>query len=113
MFLRVADSLCPPSLPLQLLVLDTHGSNSSPSDPVWLIFAVCSFTKVELTKLQTAPVRTTLARLGINRNTSRDIVFGSSLYGGLGLLHLFVEQGIAQLQLLTRHPFVPKHCRVT
>jgi hypothetical protein len=45
----------------------------------------------------------TLARLGFNRNISRDIVFGSTLYGGIGMLHLFVEQGIAQLQLLVRH----------
>jgi hypothetical protein len=66
-------------------------------------FAVCSFTASELTFLQKAPVRATLARIGINRNTSREIVFGSSLYGGLGFLHLFVEQGIAQLQLLVRH----------
>jgi hypothetical protein len=49
------------------------------------------------------PVCATLDRIGINRNTSRDTVFGSSLYGGLGFQHLFVEQGIAQLQLLIRH----------
>jgi hypothetical protein len=66
-------------------------------------FAVCCFTEAELNTLQKAPVRATLARIGINRNTSRDIVFGSSLYGGLGFQHLFVEQGIAQLQLLIRH----------
>jgi hypothetical protein len=66
-------------------------------------FAVCLFTLADLTTLQKAPVSATLARLGFNRNISRDIVFGSSLYGGLGLLHLFVEQGIYQLQLLLRH----------
>jgi hypothetical protein len=66
-------------------------------------FTVCSFTMAELTTLQKAPVRATLARLGFNWNISRDIVFGSTMYGGLGLLHLFVEQGIAQLQLLLRH----------
>jgi hypothetical protein len=66
-------------------------------------FAVSSFTEAELTTLQKAPVRATLVRIGINCNTSRDIVFGSSLYGGLGFQHLFVEQGIAQLQLLIGH----------
>jgi hypothetical protein len=66
-------------------------------------FSVCSFTMGQLYNLQKAPIRATLARLGINRNISRDIVFGSALYGGLGLLDLFVEQGIAQLQLLLRH----------
>jgi hypothetical protein len=63
-------------------------------------FAVCSFTMQQLINLKKTPIRATLARLGINRNISRDIVFGSTLYGGLGLLDLFVEQGIAQLQLL-------------
>jgi hypothetical protein len=66
-------------------------------------FSVCSFTMAQLYNLQKAPICATLARLGINRNISRDIVFGSALYGGLGLLNLFVEQGIAQLQLLLRH----------
>jgi hypothetical protein len=66
-------------------------------------FAVCSFTRTELMNLQTAPVRSTLARLGFNHNISRDIVFESTLYGGIGMLDLFVEQGIAQLQLLVRH----------
>jgi hypothetical protein len=66
-------------------------------------FAVCSFSLAELHHLQKAPVRATLARLGFNRNISRDIVFGSPLYGGLGFRHLFVEQGIAQLQLVVRH----------
>jgi hypothetical protein len=66
-------------------------------------FAVCSFTEAELNTLQKAPVGATLARIGINRNTSCDIIFGSSLYGGLGFQHSFVEQGIAQLQLLIHH----------
>jgi hypothetical protein len=66
-------------------------------------FAVCSFTMADLMRLQREPVRSTLARLGFNRNISRDIVFGSTLYGGIGMLHLFVEQGIAQIQLLVRH----------
>jgi hypothetical protein len=66
-------------------------------------FAVCSLTMADLATLQKAHIRATLARLGFNRNISRDIVFGSSLHGGLGLLHLFVEQGIAQIQLLLRH----------
>jgi hypothetical protein len=61
--------------------------------------AVCSFSLSELVKSQKAA----LARLGINRNIARDIVFGSPLFGGLGLWHLFVEQGIAQLELLLWH----------
>jgi hypothetical protein len=66
-------------------------------------FVICSFTMAELLTLQRAPIRATLAKLGFNRNISRDIVFGSVLYGGISLTDLFVEQGIAQLQLLLRH----------
>jgi hypothetical protein len=44
-----------------------------------------------------------LARLGFNHNISRDIGFGSVFYGGIGMLDLVIEQGIAQLQLLLRH----------
>jgi hypothetical protein len=65
--------------------------------------AVCSFSLSTLVKLQQNAVRSTLARLGINCNISRGIVFGSPLFGGLGLRHLFVEQGITQLELLLRH----------
>jgi hypothetical protein len=60
--------------------------------------AMCSFSLSELVKLQQSVLRSTLARLGINRNISRDPNFG-----GLGLRHLSVEQGIAQLELLLRH----------
>jgi hypothetical protein len=70
-------------------------------------FAVCSFTMAELTSLQRAPVRSTLARLDFNRNISRDIVFGSTLYGGIRLLNLFVKQGIA-CSTATPHP--PSSC---
>jgi hypothetical protein len=66
-------------------------------------FAVASFTSAQLKSLQQSATRATLAKLGLNRNISRDIAFGSPLYGGLGLSNLVTEQGIAQLQLLMRH----------
>jgi hypothetical protein len=66
-------------------------------------FAVTSFTSVQLRLLQQTATRATLAKLGLNRNISREVVFGSPLYGGLGLSDLVTEQGIAQLQLLMRH----------
>jgi hypothetical protein len=65
--------------------------------------AVASFTATQLRALQKTAIRATLAKLGFNRNISRDIVFGSPLFGGLGLFNLVTEQGIAQLQLLIRH----------
>jgi hypothetical protein len=38
--------------------------------------------------------------MGVNRNTARTVVFGTSKYGGLGLDHLAAVQGCAQLQYL-------------
>jgi hypothetical protein len=38
--------------------------------------------------------------MGINRNTARSVVFGTSKYGGLGLDHLAAVQGFNQLQYL-------------
>jgi hypothetical protein len=36
--------------------------------------------------------------MGVNRNTSRNVVFGTCKYGGLGIDHLVVVQGFGQLQ---------------
>lgn len=44
-----------------------------------------------------------LLKLGYNRNTSKKVVFGSQFYLGLGLRHLYVEQGIAQINIIMRH----------
>jgi hypothetical protein len=38
--------------------------------------------------------------MGVNRNTARNLVFGTSKYGGLGLDHLDAVKGFAQLQYL-------------
>jgi hypothetical protein len=38
--------------------------------------------------------------MGINRNTVRTVVFGTSTYGGLGMDHMAAVQGVAQLQYL-------------
>ena len=42
-------------------------------------------------------------KIGFNRNTALAVVFGAVTFGGLGMRHLYVEQGIAQLQLFIRH----------
>jgi hypothetical protein len=39
--------------------------------------------------------------MGINRKTSRSVVFGTRKYGGLGPYHLAAVQGFGQLQYLT------------
>ena len=61
------------------------------------------FQVTQLLTPQKAAIRATLAKLGFNRNTSCHVAFGSPLFGGLGLRNLFIEQSVAQLELLTRH----------
>jgi hypothetical protein len=56
-----------------------------------------------LRKLQSAPSRSTLSKIGFNRNTPHAAVFSPTLDNGLAMRDLPVEQGIAQLQILIRH----------
>jgi hypothetical protein len=65
--------------------------------------SVMTHTRQDLDHLQRPAVSATLAKLGFRRTINRSIVFGSPLYGGLGLHDLYLEQGIAQLQLFIRH----------
>jgi hypothetical protein len=48
-------------------------------------------------------VNAILPKMGINWNTKREVVFGTTKYGGLGLAHLAVVQGYGQLQYLLEH----------
>ena len=64
---------------------------------------VLYYTNKALSKIQTLPVKATPLKLGYNRHTSRKVVFGSQYYLGLGLQHLYVEQGISQLNILMRY----------
>jgi hypothetical protein len=41
-----------------------------------------------------------LPKMGVNRDTARNVVSGTSKYDGLGLDHLAAVQGFAQLQYL-------------
>jgi hypothetical protein len=65
--------------------------------------SVMTHTRKDLDQLQRPAVAATLAKLGFRRTINRAIVFGSPQYGGLGLRDLYLEQGIAQLQLFIRH----------
>lgn len=44
-----------------------------------------------------------LPRMHLNRTTARSIVHGTTTYGGLGLQHLYLEQGLGQLKLFLGH----------
>jgi hypothetical protein len=48
-------------------------------------------------------VNAILPKMGINRNTKREVVFGTTKYSGLGLAHLAAVQGYGQLQYLLGH----------
>jgi hypothetical protein len=54
----------------------------------------------EYEELQRPVVNTILPKMGINRSTSRSVIFGTSKYGGLGLDHLAPVQGFGKLQYL-------------
>ena len=65
-------------------------------------FSLTSFSQ-SITKIQSWPIRNTVAKLGFKRTTAHAVIFGSPHYGGLGLRNLITEQGIAQATLLLRH----------
>jgi hypothetical protein len=62
--------------------------------------AATSMNLKECEELQMPVVNAILPKIGINRNTSRSVIFGTSKYDGLGLDHLAAVQGFGQLQYL-------------
>jgi hypothetical protein len=61
------------------------------------VLADCFFTEKELAKVQSAALRSFLAKCGYNRNTHRAIVFAPISHGGCGFLSLFLLQGEGQV----------------
>jgi hypothetical protein len=66
-------------------------------------FPVTHHSDKSLRKLQSPPNRSTLAKNGFNRNTPHALVYGPTIYNGLAMRDLPVEQGVGQLQLIIRH----------
>jgi hypothetical protein len=62
--------------------------------------AATSLNIKECEGIQRPVVNTILPKMGVNRNTARNVVFGTRKYDGLGLYHLGAVQGFAQLQYL-------------
>jgi hypothetical protein len=62
-----------------------------------------SLSMDECKEIQKPPVNGILPKMGINRNTRRELVSGTTRYGGLGLTHLAAVQGYGQLQYLLGH----------
>jgi hypothetical protein len=66
-------------------------------------FPVTHHSSKSLIRLQSAPTRSTLNKIGFNWNTPHAVTFGPTLYNDLAMRDLTVEQGMGQLQLLIRH----------
>jgi hypothetical protein len=65
--------------------------------------AATSLSMDECNEIQKPPVNGILPKMGINRNTRRDLVFGTTKYGRLGLAHIAAVQGYGQLQYILGH----------
>jgi folate-dependent tRNA-U54 methylase TrmFO/GidA len=60
--------------------------------------AATSLDVKECEEIKRPIVNAILPKMGVNRNSSRNVVFGTSKYGRLGLDHLSTVQVFAQLQ---------------
>jgi hypothetical protein len=69
-----------------------------------------SFTRRELATIQRRPIRAILPAISFNRNMPLEVVFGPASIGGLGLRHLYVEQGCQKTSALLEH--IRQHSRL-
>ena len=53
----------------------------------------------QLDEVQRKAMSIIVARCGFNRNTRKEILYGPYELGGAGFRHLYVEQGVGQVQL--------------
>ena len=63
----------------------------------------CYFTTEDLLRIQRPAVNFALSKMGYNQHTPRAVVYGPRALGALGLPSLLLEQGLQQLQFITRH----------
>jgi hypothetical protein len=64
---------------------------------------VTTFSEDELNHIQSTPIQAILTSMGYNRNIPKAVVFGPREYGGIGLRHLYIEQGSQQTATFMRH----------
>jgi hypothetical protein len=62
-----------------------------------------TLTPAQCKMIQAPALAALLPKLHLNKNSPRAIIFGSSLYGGLGLPDLHLDQGFEQLTLFIGH----------
>jgi ribonuclease HI len=65
--------------------------------------AVGTFTEKQMSSLQGSLTQATLNGLGYNRKTPAAVVYGPPTLGGIGLRHLYAEQGTMQVQIVIQH----------
>ena len=63
---------------------------------------VCYFTKAELDTIQKRAHRAMLSRLGFNRNTALEVVFGPNSRGAIDMTHLYDTEGFGQTSSLLK-----------
>ena len=62
-----------------------------------------SFVEEDLHAIQNEATATFLSRLGFNRHCPTEIVYAPRWFGGIGLRHLYCEQGIMKVKRLLAH----------
>jgi hypothetical protein len=65
--------------------------------------AIGTFTEKQTHALQGSLTQATLNGLGYNRKTPAAIVYGPTSLGGIGMRHIFAEQGTMQAQIVIQH----------
>jgi hypothetical protein len=66
-------------------------------------FAIGTFSVKQVQSLQGSLTQVTLNGMGYNRKTPSAIVYGPPTLGGIGMRHLFAEQGTMQAQIIVQH----------
>ena len=66
-------------------------------------FSTTMYTEKTLTSIQNKIAQALLPRLGYSSKTPKEVVYGSPKYGGISLRNLFIEQGIAKINIFFRH----------
>jgi hypothetical protein len=64
---------------------------------------VTQFTQDQCDKITSPILRASMAQMGYNRNSPKEVVYGPTSMGGFGLHDLFIEQGIHQVTALVGH----------
>jgi hypothetical protein len=65
--------------------------------------AIGTFNEKQTQSLQGSLTQATLNGMGYNRKTPSAIVYGPQSLGGIGMRHLFAEQGTMQAQIIIQH----------